>query len=344
MESLRAQHYFFLGLLTLALILNALMFFPYAGTLVFAATLAVVFAPVHRRLAALLPQSTSIAALLTMAAVFLVIVIPTAFFGALVFHEAQTLYAGFADEEIGLSAAQGLLQELAGLVPYSIGEKLVPNLQQYARDVLGYLVGNLGKVFSGVATAGLNTLLAVFALFFFLRDGERIKKTVVELSPLRDSDDRRIFTHLGNAVNAIIKGALLISLLQGLAAGVGYAIFDVPNAALWGAATVLTSFIPGIGTAAVLVPAAIYLWNIVSVGKAVGLLVWGVLVVGLMDNVLKPKLIAKGVGVHPFLILLSVLGGLSIFGIYGFLLGPLLLALLVALLELYAAGVAPHTE
>lgn len=344
MESLRAQHYFFLGLLTLALILNALVFFPYVGTLVFAATLAVVFVPVHSRLLALMPRSTSIAALLTMAAVFLVIVIPTVFFGALVFDQAQTLYAGFADEASGLTSAQGLLQELASRVPYSVGEKLVPNLQQYARDVLEYLVGNLGKVFSGVATAGLNTLLAIFALFFFLRDGERIKKTVVELSPLRDSDDRRIFTHLGNAVNAVIKGALLISLFQGLAAGVGYAIFGVPNAALWGAATVLTSFIPGIGTAAVLVPSALYLWNIGSSGAAIGLLVWGVIVVGLMDNILKSKLIAKGVGVHPFLILLSVLGGLSVFGIYGFLLGPLLLALLVALLELYAAGVAPHAE
>lgn len=344
MESARAQHYFFLGLLAIAFILNALIFFPYAGTLVFAATLAVVFAPVHGRIGAWMPQSPSIAALMTMAAVFLIIVVPVAFFGALVFEQAQMLYIGFADEDIGLSAAQGLLQEFAGRMPYAIGEKLIPNLHQYARNVLEYLVGNLGKVFSGVATAGLNVLLTIFALFFFLRDGERIKKAIVELSPLRDSDDRRIFTYLGNAVNAVIKGALLISLFQGFAAGVGYALFGVPNAALWGAATVLTSFIPGIGTAAVLLPSALYLWKIGNLGAAVGLLVWGVVVVGLMDNVLKPKLIAKGVGVHPFLILLSVFGGLSVFGIYGFLLGPLLLALLVALLELYAAGVAPHTE
>ncbi|MDO8584962.1 MAG: AI-2E family transporter [bacterium] len=344
MESARAQHYFFLGLLIIALALNALIFLPYVGTLVFAATLAVVFAPVYERVARAIPKAPSVATLLTMAAVLVVIVLPASFFGTLVFEQAQDLYVRFADEESGLSATQGLLQELGSMLPFQVSEKLIPNVGQYAREALSYIVGNLGKIFSGVATAGLNALLAIFALFFFLRDGGRMKDALVRLSPLRDSDDQRIATHLGNAVNAVIKGALLISLAQGVVAGIGYALFGVPNAALWGAATVFTSFIPGIGTAAVLVPSVMYLWNIGNVGAAIGLIVWGVLVVGLMDNVLKPKLIAKGVGVHPFLILLSVLGGLHIFGIYGFLLGPLLLALLVALLELYAAGVAPHTD
>lgn len=345
MESARTQHYFFLILLFVVLAVNAALFLPYVGTLVFAATLATLFSGAHRRILAAMPAYQSTAAAVTMFGIFLVTFVPLSFFSALVFQQSQDLYAQVTADGGGSASLQETIERAVERVPVLSGAKAaIPDLRAYAREGLEYVVRNVGALFSGVATLALNVLLMLFGLFFFLRDGAKFRKALVGLSPLRDADDELIVNQLDAAVHAVIKGALFISLMQGVIAGIGYAIFGVPNAALWGAATVITSLIPGIGTAAVVVPAAIYLWNMGSAGAAIGLAVWGFLIVGLVDNILKPKLIAQGVGIHPFFILLSVLGGLQLFGVYGFLLGPLVLSFLVALVRLYKQGVAPHAE
>lgn len=335
--------HFFIGLLVVIAALNALIFYPYLGTLIFAMTLAIIFQPLYRSFIARLPNYPSMAAACTMLAILLIVFVPLSVFGALVFDQAQGLYASFSEGSEVTTSLRNIVDAVTDFLP-TFGAVKVPaaDVSAIARSGLEYIVKNFGAVFSGLANAALQTILLLFALYFFLRDGKYFKDTIVQLSPLRDVDDKLIFDRLESVVNAVIKGSLLIALLQGIVAGIGYVIFGLPNAALWGAATVLTALIPGIGTAVVFVPGAFYLAGVGAPGMSIGLLLWGFIVVGLIDNVLRPKLISRGAGIHPFFILLSVLGGLSVFGVSGFLLGPLLLSFLLALLQLYNHGAVAH--
>ncbi len=337
-ESMKTQHYFFLGLLILTIALNAMVFYPYLGSLVFAMTLAVVCNPWHRRLMKKMPKFPNLAAFLTLVLASVIILVPLVFFGSLVFNQAQGLYTSLTNnaEAAGFlnSVAAAVQQQFSTVKPVNL---LITNLNEYIKLILQYVVSNVSSVFSSVANIGIHALLILLSLFFFLRDGDTLKKTIIHLSPLRNSDDEIIFDHLETAVNSIVKGALLLSLVQGIISGIGFILFGVPNAAFFGALTFIAAFIPGFGSALVLIPMAGYLYFVSSMGAAIGMLLWAVLV-GVADNSLRPKVISSGTGMHPLLVLLSVLGGISMFGAYGLLIGPLLLSFLFALTDVYKKG------
>ncbi|MEK7557155.1 MAG: AI-2E family transporter, partial [Patescibacteria group bacterium] len=177
--------------------------------------------------------------------------------------------------------------------------------------------------------------IAVRALFYFFRDGEFIVTKLKVVSPLQDRYDASVITRLHDAINSVIRGALLIAVIQGILTGVGLTVFGVPNAVLWGSIAIIAALIPYVGTAAVLAPAIIYLFLIDRVGASVGLLAWGIVAVGLIDNFLGPRLVNRGIKLHPVVILLAVLGGLVFFGPLGYILGPLVISLLFALLDIY---------
>jgi predicted PurR-regulated permease PerM len=133
----------------------------------------------------------------------------------------------------------------------------------------------------------------------------------------------------------VIKGSLLIALIQGMVSGTGFAIFGVPNPVLLGSVAIIAALIPNVGTAVVLTPAILYLYLTDQVWQSAGLLIWGITAVGLIDNLLGPTLIGRSSKIHPLLILLAVLGGLAFFGPLGFILGPLVISLLFAVLDIY---------
>ena len=153
---------------------------------------------------------------------------------------------------------------------------------------------------------------------------------------MRDIHDETIFNKLALAINSVVRGNLAVAIIQGILTAVGFTIFGVPNAVLWGSVAAITALIPGIGTALVIFPAIIFLFISGEALSAFGLLLWGVMAVGLIDNFLGPKLASRGMRLHPFLILLSIFGGIGFFGPIGFLLGPIILSLLFALLEIYS--------
>ena len=155
------------------------------------------------------------------------------------------------------------------------------------------------------------------------------------LSPLSDADDQKIINKLSRAVNAIVKGYLLIALIQGILMALGLSFFGVPNPALWGLVTMITAFIPTIGTALVSVPAIIFLLLTGQTIEAVGLLCWAVAVVGMIDNLLSPIIVGNRINLPPLLILFSVLGGISLLGPVGILVGPLTISLLYTLISIY---------
>jgi predicted PurR-regulated permease PerM len=142
----------------------------------------------------------------------------------------------------------------------------------------------------------------------------------------------------------VVKGSFLTALVQGVIATIGFFIFGVPVPLLWGLFTVLAALVPTIGTALSLVPAVIYLLVTGETGNAIGLAIWGAVAVGLVDNFVGPKIVGSRTQLHPVLVLLSVLGGIQVFGLLGFLIGPIVMAIFVALIDMYRTDFKSYVE
>jgi predicted PurR-regulated permease PerM len=350
MNVVRLQPYFLLALLGGALVLTFFILKPFLGPLILAAVFAVVFYPLYRWVLKIIGEKRrSIAALLVVVMCAACVLIPVSFLGTQVAVEAEQLYSSLAQGsgkaylEKVLRFGDDLIMRYAPGTP-GISATVSDNLDAYGKSALTGLIGYLGSFFSSVAVLALKLFIFFIALYYLLRDGVLLKHKIIALSPLGDTDDRAIFASLKNAVNSVVKGNLTIAVIQGTLTALGFIIFGVPNAALWGSVTAIAALIPGVGTALVLAPGVVYLLITGNTVAGVGLLVWGVFAVGLIDNLLGPKLIGRSSGLHPLLILVSVLGGIVLFGPLGIFLGPLSLSFLIALISIYSDSTQKYAE
>lgn len=326
------QMYFFVTLFLIVLVLTFFIFLPFFIPLSIAIALAVLCRPFYKWLARLTGGRESISAFLTVAAAIFVLLVPLTFIGVTVLQEARELSAEINNGDWrGMARFTTFIEEQ--VARFSPGFSL--NFNEYARQGANWLIQNLGMIFAGIAQVLIGLFLGLMAFYYLLKDGRKLARALVALSPLPDAYDCKILTKLESAVNSIIRGSLVIAIVQGILTGVGLAIFGIPNPALLGSIAAIAALIPGIGTSLVLIPAIIFLFVVGSINSGIGLLIWGAIAVGLIDNILGPKLMGRGIHIHPFLILLSVIGGLGFFGPVGFLLGPLVLSLLFALIEIY---------
>ena len=336
----KSELYFLLILLAGIFILAFFIFKPFLYALILAMVFATIFEPVHKRALAITRERRSMAAFLATISVLIVIVAPLTLLGIQIFQEATGLYSSLTLNGGATDLSRGIGNTIQNLTRFSpVPIEFSVDVNQYLKHGLSWLLQHLGSLFANVAKAIAGVFIFLIALYYLFKDGRKLKAGVVALSPLQDIHDETIFNKLGLAINSVIKGNLAVALIQGILTAIGFALFGVPNAALWGSVAAITALIPGIGTALVLLPATLYLFFSGETIFAVGLLVWGMVAVGLVDNFLGPKLAQRGMRLHPFLILLSILGGIGFFGPLGFLLGPLVLSLLFALLEIY-----PHTK
>lgn len=325
------------GALLIGLVLvGILVLWPYFSTLVLAGVFAIACEPIFRKILFAV-RYRWIASLLTVLFVLIVILVPVAFFGTLVFGEAQQIYTSIG-EQGSMGSGQGLLvfinEKISALIPVGWGNI---NVENYINNVVSWLVTNLGLVFSTIAQGVLTFALSLFVLFYFFKDEQKIKNFIIEYNPLSQKNALLIIDKIRNSVNSVIRGSLVVAILQGIVTGIGFAIFGISNPALWGGVAVFAALVPTFGTSLIIIPAILYLWLLGEVGYALGLLIWGIVAVGLLDNFLGPQLVKRGTHIHPLLILLSVLGGVSFFGPLGFILGPLVFSLLFAMLEIYKA-------
>ncbi len=339
----RISSYFFFFLLLCAVVAALIIFLPFLTPIILGIAASVVTYPIYEKLSKLFGPGrfrTNVAALLTVLVLLVVIVVPIFFIIARMYSEVQSLY-GILTDETGRSViidrlnafSTSLSDKLFNLFPAYTFDSL--NITEYIKNLLIWVFNNLDKIFTGVARVAVYLFIFVLSMFYFMRDGAMIKRKFVSWSPLLDQYDEYITLALKRAIISVFGGTLVVSVIQGLLTGLGFFIFGIPGAVIWGAVAAVAALIPGVGTSLVLIPGIIYLFIVGEQTYALGLLLWGLLAVGLVDNFLGPYLINKGVRIHPFLILISVLGGLATFGPVGFVLGPLILALLFALLEIY---------
>lgn len=323
------QTVFFFSILLATLVLLFLVFRPFIYSLIFAGVLAVIFGPLERQILKLLGNRKGITAFVATFIAFFVIIIPLVFFGTQIFSQGQDLYTLLTKNgtDKALNAIQSVLE---GMFP-----SLSFNLSVYAQQFSGWVVQNIGPIFSGVTQAISGVLISFLALFFFFKDGEKFKEALYAYSPLDDRYDKQIVHTLSQTTRSVVKGTLIVALLQGIFAGIGFWIFGIPSFALWGLVTVVAALIPLVGTMLVVLPATIYLAIVGSPFLAIGMFLWGAVFVAQIDNVLRPMLVEREVKIHPFLIFLSVIGGLQLFGPMGFILGPVVLSLLFTLFNIY---------
>ena len=338
MNDKKIQIYFFAILLLAVSVMLFLVFYPFIGVLALAVVLALLLQPLYYKLLHFLKfESLTSFVVITLLAIF--IILPLTFLGWQIFQEAQSMYLQVA------SSRAPYLNTIATLIEGPIREYIPSfsiNLGLYTSNLFNWFVGNIGPLVSGTTQTLLNFLLAAFSLFFFLKDGKKIRKIIVALSPLDDKYDNLIIEKMEVTINSIVRGTLLIAAIQGLIAGIGFWIFGVPNPALWGTIAAITSLVPGIGTGIIIVPAIIYLLVSGNILPGLGLSIWGALFIGPVDQLLRPFLYKRGVTTHPIFILFAVLGGLSFFGPIGLIFGPIILSLFLTLLDIYKCFLNPN--
>ena len=333
-------------LLLLALVTVAFFWIisPFFGAVFWAMVLALMFMPVHRRLCALLRGRDTLAALGTLLFCMVIVVVPMIFVvGAMVdeatsftqrlrtgefnprtyFEQIQNALPGWSRDllgRFGLFNAQDVVDKLTAAVVQG-GQALTARALAIGQNTLMLLV-NLG--------------IMLYLLFFFLRDGRDLAQTIRRAVPMQRQHTDFLLSKFATVVRATVKGTVVVALVQGMLGGVAFAFLGIHGAVLWGVVMSVLSLLPAIGAALVWAPVAIYLMATGSMIEGLGLAAWGVGVMGMVDNLLRPILVGKETKLPDYLVLLSTIGGLSIFGVNGFLIGPAIAALFVATWALFS--------
>ncbi len=316
-------------------ILLFFVFKPFIGSVFLAVVFASVFYPVHKRIEKYVGSKKSIAATVSLLALVLIIIVPLVVILALLLEEIVGLYTALSTN--GVSGLSGYLGGFNGAV-----QKIIPTFSVTDTQVsssiqafLNWVLQNTSTIFSSVLSLALNIFIFLVALFYFLKDGKDLIDVLVRVSPLPDTHDRTVINKISLAFNSVVRGSLITAIIQGVLAGVGFVLAGVSAPVLLGFITIIAALIPSFGTGLVMFPVVIYLAVTGAYVPAILLLVWAIVVVGLVDNLLRPVLMHKGLNIHPGLILLSVLGGIAFFGPIGLVAGPVLASTGFALLDIY---------
>jgi predicted PurR-regulated permease PerM len=340
----------FLGLV---LVVTAAFLWMVRGFLMpvfWAAIFAVLFQPLYRRtLRWVRGREAAAAGLMTLLVVFSV-VIPAALLFTAVAQQALWLYSRVATGEINMNAPL----EFAGRwVP-----ALTATLERYGLDpdqLRTSLEGSAAVAAQFIATRALaigqNALttavmfgLMLYLLFFFFRDGDRMVAGLVRALPMGDERERRLLRKFAEVSRATVKGTLIVGAVQGALGGIMFALVGIQAAVFWGVVMGVLSLLPAVGAALVWIPAAIILIATGALWQAVVVIVGGSLVIGLVDNLLRPILVGRATEMPDYLVLLATLGGLSVFGLAGFVAGPVIAALFLVMWEMFAAEYGPADD
>ncbi|MFC1649716.1 AI-2E family transporter [Patescibacteria group bacterium] len=316
----------------------------YLGMFMVSFILAMIFDPLYKKLTNRLKNET-IASILTTLIVFFVVILPFVFVGSIAVKEAVSFADSLRAQET-ISQLQNIGKKIEEGMP-----RLVDQIQVYVseNDIdLRQTIISLAKSTSGflsssivpLAQVGVSSVMGfvifVFILIYTFPIKDDLVKYLLSISPVSKNESKKLGVRFGSIVNATIKGTIAIALVQGLLGGIMLWILGVPAPVLWGSLMAVFSIIPLLGSAIVWLPISIILMLTGQLVHAIVLILWGVLVISSVDNVVRPKLMGKGDAKMPELLtLISVLGGIKVFGFFGFIYGPVIVALFVTMLNMY---------
>lgn len=319
---------------------------PFITSIILALVIVIATFRLYRRLRIRLNGRNHLAAILMLLGITVTIFLPATILGFMLVEQASHLMETMQNTDVNaltrdlqLNSRLGWVKRFApGFDPSRIQiEAMLINL---VRRIPGLVAAYGGAVLARFANLLLGFVMMLLAAYYFYVDGEKLARELKYLSPLPDRFDRQIFARLRGVVNATFRGQFLTAFAQGAVTGIGLAIAGVPGPIFWGAIAALFGVLPMVGAAAVWVPASAYLLMAAAIGKlawwkGIFLVLWGVLVVSLVDNLVRPWAMKGDTNMPAVLLLFSILGGIQAFGFTGILIGPLLFALLITVVDMY---------
>ncbi len=333
-----------LVLLVLASVALGWILWPFYGTIMWGAIIALLFAPLYRWLVPRLRHQRNSAALLTLTVATVVLVIPLALVTAALAREAAAIYVHLQTGEWNAGRyfrgvfdalpgwAVSLLERI-GLGRFdAVQRRAVSALAELSQFLGGQAVGIGQDTFGFVASL----FIALYLAFFLIRDGDVVTRAMRRAIPLTLAHKRELATTFATVVRATVRGSLLVAAIQGALGGLAFWALGVHAALLWAVLMAFLSLLPAIGAALVWVPVVVYFLVTGAIWQAVALTAWGLLVIGLVDNLLRPILVGRDTRLPDYVVMITTLGGIAVFGINGLVIGPAIAAMFFSVWHLYS--------
>jgi predicted PurR-regulated permease PerM len=341
MSNQKVQIGFFVSLLLVILIASFFVVIPYLVPILLAGIFAVIFYPLHKIILNFFKNKKTLSAIISVLIILNIVVVPLMFFAINLFGDLAQFYSKIASNggiaHVFSQTFDKINLFVKDILPFEIGRiQDVVDIDSQINTAMQWILTNFSTLLSHLFLGVLDFFVFVLGLFYFLRDGNKLQSALLHISPLRNTDDSKIVNKLKNTINSIVRGGLIVAVVQGLIVGLGFAIFGIPNPTIWAFLTTIFAFIPGLGPILIIGPAIIYSVFALGIISTIGLICLAFISIVLIDNTLSPLIMSKsGVEIHPFIILVSILGGIKFLGPIGFIAGPMITSLFFTLLEIY---------
>ena len=336
MQFKRLQQFAFLFLVGVISIAFVWVIFDYLLPLFWAVVFAIIFRPLYLYVCRNI-KNRGAASLLTLILILVIFFVPLSIIGGLVYQEAVHLVQQFnTSGNISFHFIDQLGHMFSFLDKFGISQsEIQQRIIEYTSGASQWIGGQALAFGRWTLVTALEFFVMLYVLFFFLRDGDRIEKRLIEILPFGDRRERKLFTKFAEMTRAVVKGTLLVALIQGILGGFLFWIAGIESAVLWGVLMTILAVIPALGTFIVWLPAGIILLATGHIVPGIVVLAGGALVVSTVDNILRPILVGKETRTHDVFILLSTLGGISLFGITGLVIGPIVAGFFIAAWEMF---------
>jgi len=325
---------------------------PFFGSVFWGVVLAILFTPLHRKLRNRLPDRPSLAALITLAAIVLIVLIPLAVIAASLAREGASVYARTQSGELDFGryfeqivlALPSWIKDLMNQFGFgniaALKQKLTAAITQ-GTSLIATQALNIGQItFEFIVSFSIT----IYLVFFLLRDGAALALRINAAIPLDEQDKRDLLRKFTTVIRATVKGNVVVAATQGALGGLAFWFLGVTGALFWAVLMAFLSLLPAIGAGLIWLPVALYFLVTGTVGPGLALIAYGVLVIGLVDNVLRPILVGKDTKMPDYVVLISTLGGMAAFGLNGFVIGPVIAAMFMAVWDIYILARGRQSE
>lgn len=345
MNSYPSHQKSFLALLIVVSLAFGWILLPFYGAVFWGVILAILFAPFYRRILNALNQRRNLAALVTLLLCLLVVILPLTLITASLIREGTAFYERVHTQKFDFAA---YFQQMMNALPQWAVRLLervgLADMPAWYAKFSSNIAQGSQMVVSRVLSIGQNTVdffvslaIMLYLLFFLLRDGAHLAERIRRAIPLSNLHKRQLLDKFTTVIRATVKGNIVVAATQGTLGGVMFWILGVQGALLWGVLMAFLSLLPAIGAGLIWGPVAIYFLVTGAIWQGVVLIAFGVLVIGLVDNALRPLLVGKDTKMPDYVVLISTLGGMALFGLNGFVIGPVIAALFISAWDLYSA-------
>lgn len=339
MDFSKIKNYVFIGLLIIITLIFLSMLKVFVYPIFWAAIIAGMFYSVYKAINKKL-KVPNLSTAITMILILIIIVVPLFFISMLVVRESIDIYSAI-NQKSGQFNAE-IVQAMDWIKNHQITSGLNINEEFWAQkfsdiatSITSFILNSAKQFTQNSIVFFIMFFITFYTLFYFIRDGEKLLKKLMHLCPLGNEKEKMLYTKFTSTTRATLKGSLIIGIIQGTLGGIMFAIAGIHGAIIWGLLMVLLSSVPAIGSYFIWLPAAIIMIIAGHLWTGIGMILFGALVIGTIDNILRPILVGKDSQMHPLLVMLSTLGGIAVFGISGFVIGPIIASLLIAFWEMY---------